>query len=255
MSSTDAGPAEDTLRAEVRTVFPKWADLSEEDFVWLQSQLLFDEYNNADLVLSAPRSRRWLRLAIGAGMHPDSLVMLDGPATYDRLGLAAMDEDLDQIGQLIYAFGTANICSATGLDSSKSFPRYNVLRHVGTFSALRCLWRFLRPPLSSHFRRQKFSLLFASVQKTQRSVQAIETETGMSSEALDLVLANTLHDGIARVALKEVAIGLAFCNLPVLCTIEIGAWLAATHDEFHDQLARHSAWEVAKSAKHWLNTK
>lgn len=249
MSSDDVVSLNDKQLEAMHDDLPQWADLSEEDLLFLQSSLEFDEYDTPDLVLSGQGSRRWLRLAIAAGMHPDSPVMLDGPyAHYDRLGCAVMDADLDQMGQLFYAFGTARITS-----TKIPVPHDSVFFHVRSLDALRYLWRFLK--LAKCFEHQKFSVFFGTADLNQRNNHEIIQETGMDVFELDEALANVPCDGIARVALKETAIGLAAYNLPVLCTIEIGGWLAATHVDFQDNLNYHAAWTIAAKAKHLLDDK
>ena len=262
MSSNNVVSLNDKQLEAMHRDLPQCGELSEEDLLFLQSSLEFDEYDKPDLVLSGQGSRRWLRLAIAAGMHPDSPVLLDGPyANYNRLACAAMDGDLDQMGQLIYAFGTSiGLALGLGLGARVNdrvmttemiVPRQSIRKYVKSFDVLRYLCRFLA--VGNYFEDRKFSFFFGEAH--HQNGNKIIQETGMDRRELDRALAKVPYDGIARLALKETAIGLAACGLPVLCTIEIGDWLAAAHDDFQDNLNYHAAWTIAARTKHWLGDK
>lgn len=229
--------------------------LSREELAFLQSKLEYDNNGGVDLVISGFSSRRWLSLAIRAGMGPNAKVLSDGNASYDRLALALMSGDFDQISHLFFKYGRNRIdstirpkCESESPCSNFFFWRNSCMRYARDFKSLRFLWRFLKRA-DSRIARQKFSYCAMLLRKHQCAIDDLPRRCGKSKEALDRELELTPYDGIARTCLKEVALGLAPLDLPVLLVIEIGGWFAAAHDDLQDDVVLASAWQMAKAVK------
>lgn len=164
-----------------------------------------------------------------------------------------MDDNRDEIGHLLYKFRHEQISSLPKVVGNWVMDRMLCMlavRNTRTFSTLRYFCRFLCYAHKDRIKEELYNTYFYSLKRGELKPNADREYDLCESDVVRLMHLVT-YDGLARVALKEVALGLTAMDLPVLLVIEIGGWLAAAHHNYADELNFGSAWEIAKKVKHW----